>query len=228
MKKTLLVCLLLVGTVFAQEAPTSSGLTATITDSDGTAWAGGTYKVSFATVTGYSGPYMNNGATINIATIYSGSLNSSGAFTQSLADSLVTTPAGSGWTFTICPAATPANCFTKTLLTVTGTSYNASAPLSAAAISPRLSPTQMPVAYNTTELLAGFGNGSFYYDYTNGAQLYSGGVWGSFGGGGGSGTVNSGTIHQFGYYAATGTAISALGADLTFGGTAHTLLGALA
>jgi len=90
MQTKLIFAMLLLFPVLGVGQNTVSG---TITDKDGTAWAAGKYVISF----------QPTPAIPNIAgqTVYSGSLDSSGAFSVSI-------PTAS-WNFTITPNATPAS-----------------------------------------------------------------------------------------------------------------------
>jgi hypothetical protein len=106
-------------------------VTATVTDPNSNAYANGSYTVTFSPNPNYPGAVYNIGGTpINIGP-YTGSLNSSGAFSQSLPDSGLTNPKGSTWIFQICSYAQ--TCFTLNTALVTGTSVSLSTQLSAAA-----------------------------------------------------------------------------------------------
>jgi len=112
-KLFLLLALLWGATSYAQVT-----VTGTVTDANSQAFANGTYQFTFATAAGIPGPYSFNGANFPISTTYSGSLDSSGAFSQAMAPNNQITPSGSQWILRFCPAA-DAPCY-QTQLAITG------------------------------------------------------------------------------------------------------------
>jgi len=75
-------------------------VTATITDSDGTVWANGSYTVTATNPSGGQRPICRSTGQ-PITTNFSGNLNASGALSQSLPDTSLIDPAGMQWVFTI-------------------------------------------------------------------------------------------------------------------------------
>jgi hypothetical protein len=137
----------------------------TITDAGGQAWANGTYNVSFYN-NGRTPPYTWNGSAFT-PTLYSGTLNSSGAFSGlSLPSSNFIAPTGTAWTFTFCPAAQPVPCYTQNVI-VTGTTLSLSAVVVPPAIQLNLAhPVWGAAAYTDSEIV-GASQGMTYFNLTD-------------------------------------------------------------
>lgn len=129
MKKILLIAaaLLLASSCVAQ----NTSVTATVTSPNGYVWAQATYTVTLV-------PYvigsisLLNGA--QFTQTYSGTLNSSGQLSITLADNNIVTPSGSQWRFNLCAAAGVPCIQAQT--TITGTSMSLTALLSSLAPNP--------------------------------------------------------------------------------------------
>lgn len=149
MRKQLLalICLILatccVG--FGQQTVT----TATVVDSDGTAWASGTYSIQY--VNAIPGKPYNFGTGQFVTTLYTGVLNGSGAFTVTLDDVGYINPADGTWQFTICPdTSSGSGTCGSTSVAITGASQDVSSQINAAIRAPR--PGGGPGAYGYADI----------------------------------------------------------------------------
>ena len=159
-KLFLLLALLWGATSYAQVT-----VTGTVTDANSQAFANGTYQFTFATAAGIPGPYSFNGANFPISTTYSGSLDSSGAFSQAMAPNNQITPSGSQWILRFCPAA-DAPCY-QTQLAITGAGSITSS-LNPPAIQVQAGLLNQPKAYADSEITSPV-VGFVYYNLTSGA-----------------------------------------------------------
>lgn len=160
-------------------------VTATVVDSDGTAWANGTYSVTYLNAAAYPGRLNNalTGASINNPV--TGSLDASGNLSVSLIPTKsVIGPNSSpspGVSISVCPqmkaAAVNTACYATAPIVITGTSQSVSTQINAVIVAPRvagLSP--LAQAYNDTEVAATAGNQ--YTRLSDGSQrCYSGSIW---------------------------------------------------
>lgn len=175
----------------------STTVTATITDTDGFAWKGGTYTISF--VPRSDGPYNINqytwtgGALTNPIT---GTLDSSGAMSVSVPTTSAISPNQTAWAIQICPQANT-GCFSYTTA-VSGGSMNLTSTLSALAKGPRFPVLYPMFGYGTIEVTGVVNPGSFFFDVTAGAcKQYDGTSWGACSSGGTgniTGTLTTGKI----------------------------------
>ena len=168
----------MLGLLFPTVALAQFTVTATITDTpDGQAWANGNYTIVFSPTT--SVPSLPAG----VSATYSGSMNASGAFSQTLPSASAN---GASWLFTICPyAAAPCN---NTILSVNA-SIDLSTALSAIAKSPRMQTGPLAFGYSDTEFFPPATPGSGYFNvisnvqriwngtaFQNGGQMFNGGT----------------------------------------------------
>ena len=176
-----------------------TSVNATITDSQGTAWAFGTYAIDFQRSPSSPGtqpllngvPFQEHGIT--------GTFNSVGNFVISLPDVNQITPAGGQWQFTLCPNATAACSTILTGNLVTGVSVNLSSFLSTRVTPPQVSTSLINRAYNDNEVTQA--QGGFYYDVTLNCMKYGNGVvFTCVGSGGGGGGTPGGAINQVQYF----------------------------
>lgn len=150
-------------------------ITATITDLDGNAWAGGSYVISFHPSA--SVPQMAG------QTVYSGALDSNGAFSVSL-------PTAS-WNFQITPNASQGGFSSIQAITTTA---SLSTILSALAVGPRFQAGPNAYGYADGEVILPVQVGQGYFNVTTQKQkVWNGSAW-QTGGGGTSGTVTAVTI----------------------------------
>lgn len=171
--------LLLSGAALAQ----TTLVTATVTDSDSTIWANGTWKVDFTANS--ANPYVTyyfNGVAIPSSMLHqSGSMNSSGVLSFTVDQNSDITPAGSSWTLTVCPDAT-SQCDTYNF-TATGASMDLSTALTAAISAPRFKPVSGAYGYADVEAILALKKGSTYWNVTlNTQRCYTGSTWISCGG----------------------------------------------
>ena len=80
-------------------------MTATITDSDSQTWNNGHWSATLYNPFPAKPPSLNGTPLTNSQLNLSGSMNNSGAFSQSMADNSQIAPTGTRWIFTICPNA---------------------------------------------------------------------------------------------------------------------------
>lgn len=149
----------------------TTNVTGTITDSDGTAWAGGTWLAQFVP----AAPGSNiSGSTFT--TLFSGTLDATGTFTQALTDVNTIAPAGGLWRFTFVSNTSAAGASLE--LAITGASQNISAAASAAVTAPRIGAFVLPHAYNDTEMLTPPAPGGLYFSVSTGVvRMWTGTVW---------------------------------------------------
>lgn len=179
-KRILIVLLLLAPFAVGQ----STTVSATVVDSSSQAWANGTYTISFRPVPNQPGPYLWNGSPL-ITTQFTGTMNGSGVFSVSIPSSNAITPAGSQWTFTICPSAT-SPCGTM-FLPITGSSEDVSAQITAAIPSVHAFPTPMGYAYADSQVQQLPGLGQSYFNTTQKVPKYwDGSAWQTYGSGNGT------------------------------------------
>jgi hypothetical protein len=157
-------------------------VTATVTDSQGTAWASAPYSIIWA---GQGNPSTTAGQSFTLK--YTGTTNSSGALSVAgVTDVKYIAPSGSLWNVCVTSAtSSPATyCITAS---ITGTTMSLSTPLSAAVVPPSITGGAQTWAYADTEVSAFAGNqyyrtsdGTFRcYTSSWGACLGAGGVIGS-------------------------------------------------
>jgi hypothetical protein len=154
----------------------TTAVTATITDSDATAWANGTFTVTFVPNPTFSGQYQFNGAPMTTANKgpYQGVMNGSGAMAVTLPDNSFIAPSGTQWLFRLCPNAS-AVC-TQITLPVTGASLNLTATFSAQVIPPRFAATG-PGSYGYSDVeinVIPVPGGSYYSVTSNCTRVWSG------------------------------------------------------
>lgn len=185
MKKWILAILLLLGgsISFAQTATVS----ATVVDSDSTAWANGTWNLQF--LPNNDNPNINiynqNGVPLLPTVMFqSGTLNSGGAFSFSAYVNPTITPLGSSWKVTVCPhASAPCGSY---IFTISSTSpLDISSALTAVIPAPRFQARSGTYGYIDAEATLSISTGATYWNVTTTAQrCYTGSVWGNCGSGG--------------------------------------------
>src|SRR5579885_191914 len=177
----LLVCLSLCTlSAFGQ----STTVSATITDSDGTVWANGTYTIIFTPNPAYPGTsrYIWSGGNLNTNPIV-GTINGSGTFSLSLPSNTEITPAGSTWNFTICPNAIQ-KCQSINV-SITGATQDLTAVLSAIALAPRFAATPGAYGYSDIEVSPTPVPGGTYFNTTSNVwRQWTGTAWQNINSGG--------------------------------------------
>jgi hypothetical protein len=182
MKKLLILFSILLGTVsvYAQ----NTAVTATVTDSDGTAWAGGTWKLQF--VPNASQPnisvYNINGTPLSNSVItQNGTMNGTGVLSFTNYQNTAISPTGSSWSLTVCPNASSA-CGIYNFSTST-TTLNISSALTSIIPAPRFNALMGSYGYTDGEAITQSIPGSTYYNVILGCQkAYSGSIWSCIGG----------------------------------------------
>ena len=177
MKKILsFVMLLLLGSSVAFATSTTVSSTG-VADPDGFTWKNGTYSIDFVLAPNTTNVNANVWDGGVFATHYTGSLDSSGAFSKSLPSNTAIKPAGSKWRFTFCANASK-GCFSYTT-SVTGGSLNITTASNAVAVAPRFVQGQYNYGYGPVEVTSTITTGAFFYDVTVGAcKQYTGTSWG--------------------------------------------------
>jgi hypothetical protein len=204
MKKILFLFLLAAGA----SAQTTT-FSATITDSDSQTWNNGTWQASLYSP---NGPPFSGGSPVT-PTVYSGSLNSSGAFSQVLPSNDKIFPSGSQWNFTLCPNAS-FSC-SSVMVTVTGTTQNGSTVLSAGVKVPRFPAGPYSYGYLDAEIVTVPLPGGVYYNVTSQTQrVWNGSAWVNGASGGGVTSINS----TAGAFTFTGSGVSCTTTTCTFSG----------
>lgn len=171
----------------------STTVSATVVDQSSTTWINGTWALDFVpNPNAGSPPFWNGNPFPSTQWHYSGALDSSGHFSQSVPSNNFITPSGSTYTITVCPNAT-ATCNTILRETFQGTSMDISSTITANTPAPVVKPTSVAVAYNDNQVsvnpsLVGY----FYQNSTTGSPRYWNGLlWSSFGGTVGSVTIGN-------------------------------------
>ena len=162
----------------------TTALSATVVDSDGTAWANGTWTIQFLPNSNNPnvGIYNINGVPLspNIIT-QSGGLDSSGNLSATIYNNTSIAPSGSGWAITVCPYAS-APCGSYTFTTSTS-SLNISSPLTTAIPAPRFKAITGAYGYADIEAQVQLTPGNAYYNVSSSCyRLYSGSSWACSGG----------------------------------------------
>lgn len=172
------VMLLLTSLAFSQ----STTVSATITDTDGQAWIGGSVRIDLVNVpSGQTLTWTGGALTQHFPPIV---LNTSGAFSTSVPSSNAIKPGVTKWQFTVCPnASAPCGQYTTA---VTGATLSLTTQLSAKAKPPRVNPILgLSKAYNSTELVVPTGvsnvSAGMYYDtLASCVKFYNGSSWNCF------------------------------------------------
>ena len=178
------------GISFAQTTVVS----ATVVDSDSTAWAGGTWTIKF--MPNGDNPdwniYNQNGTPLSAAVAFqNGTLNGSGAFSTTIYTSTTISPAGSSWLLTVCPNAT-SSCGNYTFTTISSSPLNLSSVLTSIIQAPRFIAVAGTRGYTNVEAQVQLVAGATYFNVSLTQQCtYSGSAWACVSSGG-SGTVNAG------------------------------------
>lgn len=161
MRRILLLVLLLLGCTVSVQGQ-STTVSGTVTDAGAQTWNNGTY--TFQLVANPNFPnlaqYTWTGGTLN--QVISGTLNGSGAYSQSVPSNTAISPQGSKWQLTVCPKAT-FSCFAAPNTTITGATQtlNVTPPVIAISL---INPINT-LAYSDSEIVSAI-VGSMYYNLT--------------------------------------------------------------
>ena len=216
MKKKIISVLGLILIAMASRAQTA--VTATVVDSDGTAWANGTWSAEYAGVPNYSAAVLNalTGQWISPNPV-TGSLNGSGALSVNLVPTQYvfgpSRAAGNspGVIFTVCPQIRGGACYQTAPIVISGSSQSVGAQINAVIQAPRvfgLSATAE--AYADAEVSALAGN--MYLNLTSGTLRCYTSSWAACSSGG-SGSVTSVALVGSGnlFNTSAGTAVTGAG-----------------
>jgi hypothetical protein len=156
-----ILCLLLVGACYAQSTTVSS----TVVDAASTTWKNGTFSLTFrVSASNPTGQYYWAGVPFNVSQTISGNLDNTGSFSVSVPSNTSITPAGSTWTYAVCPAAS-SPCY-STNVTITGATQSLSGITPPAASVSLSNPPAGVSAYNDAEI-TGAKTGSYYWNLTD-------------------------------------------------------------
>jgi hypothetical protein len=213
-----IVCLFLFCGSLTQAQTTS--VTLQVTDAGSQTWNNGTWTAVLSSLPGasnYGPPFniINNGGTVPNQT-QTGSLSVTGGASLTATPNSVVTPANSQWKFTVCPQASPVQCYVQ-FVTVTNTGTQ-TVTLAPPTIVINLGQTTTnALAYATTEIGSAI-IGSQFYLIGTGLQIcsvVSGSscvTWSGAGGGGGAfSSITSGTNTTAAMVCGTGCSISTSG-----------------
>lgn len=140
-----------------------STVTATIQDPSPQIFANGTWQLIFKPTFGVSGVFTDSG--VPFTTIYGGSLDNTGSFSQAVNRNDTISPAGSRWTLIVAPNANGQAY--QVDLNVNSGAFNASAIINAVITNILVNATSIAHAYKDSEVIPIPGSGSLYYDVVN-------------------------------------------------------------
>ena len=138
---------LLASPIFGQQVTVS----ATVQDSDGQLWVGGSYQVTLVRPGGLPNFYCTYTGT-NFPASFGGTLDGTGSFSVQLTTTACIVPTGSLWQFQICPDVTGAAC--GVIQIPVTTSGSISSKINAVILAPRVTGGPGIHAYNDTEVAA--------------------------------------------------------------------------
>lgn len=162
----------------------STTVSATVVDQSSVTWANGTWALDFVpNPNSGSPPFWNGNPFPSTQWHYSGALDSSGHFSQSVPSNNFITPSGSTYTVTVCPNAT-AQCSIIIRETFQGTSMDISTTITNNTPAISVKPGPLAIAYNDNQVnVQNSQVGYFYLNVTSGSPRYWNGLaWNPFGG----------------------------------------------
>jgi len=146
-------------------------VTFNVVDASGQSWNNGTWSAQLqGPQSQINGPfYVGNTLLTSNQTVFTGSMNGSGSFTQALTQTnTITSPIGSSWLVTVCPIAS-GSCYAQGFLVTTNPqTISVVPPKIQIAISTGMqtfAPPARVAAYQADEIV-GASLGNFYYDLT--------------------------------------------------------------
>lgn len=178
MKK--LLCTLLGGILLSVGCyAQNTTVTGNVTDSEGTAWAGGSWSLGFKASPSQPDPskYTISGSPLSASvTTQKGTLDNSGNILLVTYDSSLITPTGSGWNLTVCPAAS-SPCWTFSFST-SGASQSITSSFGSNLPPPRFKALNGAYGYNDNEAQLDLSIGNSYWNVTSLSQrCYNGTAW---------------------------------------------------
>lgn len=167
-------------------AITNTTASATVTDSDSTVWANGTYVLTFV-------PSPNFPSIFPPTTTFTGSLDGSGSFSVSVPDNN-SVASGSSYRIIVC-SQTSAPCSVLAPTVITGSSQSLTTYIDASIVAPRFAANRYGAyGYSDVEVTPTPLAGYTYWNVTSTAtRQWNGTAWVSAGGGGGVISFNSRT-----------------------------------
>lgn len=199
MKKLLSILgyFLLLGSVHALAQMTT--ITATVTDSDSTAWANAHYQLSL--VFGHNctqlSCYYINGAPLNPTIAFqSGNLNSSGQLSTSVYTTNMITPSGTSWFISVCSDTSNSSCSPQVFFTATGGTQDISSLINAAITAPRFPGIAGNFGYADVEVSNLNPGATYYNNVIPCTRNYNGSTWSCAGAGSFTGSVVVGCIPE--------------------------------
>lgn len=230
MKRTLFNLLAIFSLIFWLSLSVVGQLTTTsavVSDSSSTAWANGTFTITYVNSTPGS-PSISGTSVCTLMSVSCtgqlqvvGTLDPSGAFSVSLGDTSLINPAGATWQFTVCPATSSPKCGT-TSVAVHGASQSVSTQITAAISPPKVTGALIPTAYNDAEVSAT--PAVMYFRLSDGTfRCWNSIAWAGCGGGGAGSVTSVGLLvngaSSSGALAITGSPVtSAANLNLVFTG----------
>jgi hypothetical protein len=152
------------------QAQAQVAVTATITDSDGIAWANGVY--TFNIYNPGNRPMYINGVPQTITSV-AGALTKFGILNATVPDNNLITPANTKWTLTVC-SYTSAACSVTAPFTITGATDNITSTVTSQLTAPRFAATSLSgssnFGYSDTEIQPVPNPGQIYFNVTSGTQ----------------------------------------------------------
>ncbi len=154
----------------------STTVSATVVDSDSTAWANGTWSISFVPSQSFPNlsSYTCNGSALT--TSYKGTLNGSGAFSQAMCTGSSTAPGGGSWNISICPnSSAPCGILN---FTTAGSTLDLSSAITAVIPAPRFAAVAGAYGYADVEARLTISAGGTYWNVASSCQrYYNGSSW---------------------------------------------------
>lgn len=222
MKRFWLLVIIALAFPLASIAQTTS-VSATVTDSDGNAWANAIVTAYFVPVSGLPNPsaYTWTGGNWQAYSGTKATANSSGAFTMTLPDNATISPSGTQWQFAVC-SHTSVNACSLVNVTITGASQSISTQLSAGVVAPRFACGLSCYGYATGEITGTVAPGTLFYNITTNVQynyqIVAGvGTWTAIGVGGTA--VNAPFSYTFSVTSGTVNAVNNATGNTDFSGT---------
>lgn len=175
MRKFAILSLLLSSISFVANAQFTS-VTATITDGASQTWNNGKFTATLINPSPQDQPTINGTKLTNSQMNISGTMDSTGTFTGLFASNAVIVPAGTYWSFTICPNAS-SQCVVQTA-TISGTTQNLSSALSTGIKGINFPASSISYGYSDSEVIPTPNPGGMYYNVTSGClRIWSGSTW---------------------------------------------------
>lgn len=173
----------------------TTNVTATVTDSDGIAWAYGSWTASYQNGNPYQSPTVGGHA---FPENFYGYMDSAGHFTTTLTQTSAMTPKqqipSSGWVICVADATSASRSYCTAPLAVTGSTLDLSSAIGAITTPPRPTCGSPVAAYADVEVSSPTPGCTYLNLITQKVRLFSSGAWADFGGGSGGGGSGTSSI----------------------------------